>query len=74
MQLSDYLAAQGETVTAFAARIDRSPSTVSRLMRGLTDPNGETLRRVREATDGAVQPNDFFDGAEAPEPKMKAVV
>ena len=65
MKLSDYLTQEGETITSFAKRIERSTSTVSRLVRGLTDPDGATVRRIAEATNNKVQPNDFYSDENA---------
>lgn len=60
MTLDEYLSRGGEKEFEFAKRINRSSSSVSRLRRGLTLPDWETMRRVATATAGAVMPNDFI--------------
>lgn len=60
MRLKEYFAREGMTASQFAARIGRAVSTVTRLANGETVPEPETIAKIVEATDGAVQPNDFF--------------
>ncbi len=60
MRLREYLDSHGLTVTEFASRIGRAPSTVSRLISGATMPEPATLAQITAATQGKVQPNDFF--------------
>lgn len=60
MTLDDYLSDRNLTDTAFGAQIGRSQSAISRLRRGLTKPDWETLERIKDATSGAVTPNDFL--------------
>jgi transcriptional regulator with XRE-family HTH domain len=59
--LTDYLAAQDETQTAFAARAGLTDSTLSRLLKGRNPPSPEVVERVHVATDGQVTANDLFD-------------
>tara|TARA_Y100000310_G_scaffold339667_1_gene433016 strand:- start:1300 stop:1533 length:234 start_codon:yes stop_codon:yes gene_type:complete len=59
MDLRDYLAKEGLTASQFAERIGRATSTVTRLVRRETRPDWETMRVIREVTDGQVVPNDF---------------
>lgn len=61
MKLSDWLKREGMTALAFAARIDRSHTTVSRILRGQTKPDWSTIERITAATDGAVTANDFYE-------------
>jgi len=61
MRLSDYLREKKTTAVAFADRIGRAPSTVTRILSGQHTPDAATMRAIIEATDGAVSPNDFFD-------------
>ena len=61
MKLGDWISQRGITPTDFARRIDRAPSTVTRLIAGDTLPDRDTVKRIFGATDGAVTPNDFFD-------------
>lgn len=60
MTLEDYLTTNEITDAEFAKRIERDPGTVSRLRRGLTKPDWQTLPRIFDATNGAVTPNDFL--------------
>lgn len=62
MTLTTWLAAQTPPVTAaaFALRVGVAPSTVSRLLRGLTSPSAALARRIAEETGGAVTPNDLL--------------
>jgi len=57
--LEKYLQDEKLTATEFAARIDRSVSTVTRAMRGSV-PDPTTLEKIVAATNGKVQPNDFY--------------
>lgn len=59
MTLDDYLRLTGETAEAFARRIERAPSTISRLRKGETRPDWATMDAIKRATDGQVTPNDF---------------
>lgn len=60
MTLPEYLAANKLTPAEFAARMRKPVSTVTRLLNGERKPGYELLQAVVEATNGAVQPNDFF--------------
>ncbi len=60
MTLDEYLTVNGITDAAFAMAIGRSQSSVNRLRRGETRPDWKTLKRISEATNGAVTPNDFM--------------
>lgn len=66
MTLTEYLAANNLTASAFAERLDVPPSTVIRLIKGERSPRLELLRKIMAATDGEVTPNDFvgFDADE----------
>lgn len=64
MQLREYLKANDITITAFAKKVNRSRITIDSY---LTDnearkksPSPETLKRICEATEGQVRPDDFF--------------
>lgn len=61
MKLSKYLKDNHISLTVFAAAIGRSISRVSRINRGLSHPNWETMERMIKETGGQVQPNDFSD-------------
>ena len=60
MTLEEYLTSEQMTDAAFAEMIDRDPATISRLRRGITFPDWQTLARIRDVTGGAVTPNDFL--------------
>lgn len=60
MTLDEYLTSKEITDADFAKRIERDPGTVSRLRRGLTKPDWQTLPRILDATNGEVTPNDFL--------------
>lgn len=59
MTLDEYLTAEKETAEAFGARIGRSTSTITRLRKGETRPDWDTLDLIIIATDQKVTPNDF---------------
>jgi transcriptional regulator with XRE-family HTH domain len=67
MKLSAWLSDKGVSDADFGAMIGRSRSAVSRLRREETQPDWETAAKIREATNGAVTPNDFL-----PEPSADA--
>jgi DNA-binding transcriptional regulator YdaS (Cro superfamily) len=52
-----HLAHTGETATAFAERIDLSPSYLSRLMSGEREADASVIAAIMIATDGAVTPD-----------------
>lgn len=60
MTLSEYLRINRLTATAFASRISRSVSTVTRAVKGDVIPNLTTMHVIKNETDGQVQPNDFY--------------
>lgn len=66
MTLSNYLQIHSLTATAFAARSGIHRTQISRALRG--HASQQTLKRLYEATDGQVTPNDVIivrDTAEA---------
>lgn len=63
MQLKDYLSVEGITASEFATRIGRSVSTVTRAARGEVIPDRATMEEIVTATDGKVEPNDFYEAA-----------
>lgn len=62
--LGRYLSEQGITQAQFAEQIGVEQPTVARYVGGRV-PEPSVLRKIVEATGGAVQPNDFFDVAQA---------
>lgn len=60
MKLEEYLKRHSLTASEFARRANITVSTVHRAAAGTVIPSTETLQRIAEATNGAVQPNDFY--------------
>lgn len=54
MTLSAYLASRGEKVSAFAVRIGRSPSTLTRVLAGARNPSVDLARDVERGSEGQV--------------------
>lgn len=71
MKLADYMTLVGIKDTAFAEKVGRDQSTISRIRRGEVLPDWSTVVRIAEATDGAVTANDFMP-APVPEPERLA--
>jgi transcriptional regulator with XRE-family HTH domain len=65
MRLRQYLSDGDITFAAFAALIGVSTQAVHRYAMGERMPRREIMERIRLASRGKVQPNDFF---EAPTP------
>lgn len=55
-----YLAANGECASQFAVRIGRSPSTLTRALKGERDPSMQLARDVERGTGGAVTAVEFL--------------
>jgi transcriptional regulator with XRE-family HTH domain len=66
MKLSEWLTLKEISDADFGVMIGRSRSAVSRLRREETQPDWETAAKIRDATNGAVTPNDFL-----PEPSSE---
>ncbi len=49
---------------ALAALVERDRTTIVRLRAGKYRPSHELMARIAAATNGAVQPNDFFELAQ----------
>lgn len=64
MTLAEYLAVNGIKASTFADTISVPPSTVLRLLKGERSPRLELLKKIMEATNGAVTPNDFLSADE----------
>ena len=58
--LSAYLDNAGETLSGLAARIGRSPSTLTRALRGERDASLKLARDVERGTEGKVSASDFI--------------
>lgn len=59
MRLNEFLMQSGLSKSAFARMIGTTTATVSRVGDGLVVPRRELLRRIYEATNGQVTPNDL---------------
>jgi len=59
MTLKEYMNLKGLTLEKFAVQIERSPATVSRIVRGLHRPDWKTMDQIAVATKNKVLPNDF---------------
>jgi DNA-binding transcriptional regulator YdaS (Cro superfamily) len=60
MELARYVKEKSVGIRELARGIKCSPSHASRLVAGLVQPSGRTIRAIQEFTKGAVQPNDFY--------------
>ena len=59
--LASYLSENGETLSAFAVRIGRSPSTLTRALGRRRDPSIDLARDVERGTDGKVTAIQFLE-------------
>lgn len=59
MTLSDYMKAEGLTLTALAARLGKSPGAVSDLLTGRRLPGVGALADLSARTGGQVTPSDL---------------
>jgi transcriptional regulator with XRE-family HTH domain len=65
MDLQAYMNARGLTDAQFGEKVGRDRSVVSRWRRKETLPDIDSMKRIAEATEGLVTPNDFL-GVETP--------
>lgn len=72
MKLADWMTLAGIKDSAFAEKVGRDQSTISRIRRGEVLPDWSTVVRIAEATEGAVTANDFMPAASVPEPERLA--
>lgn len=61
MTLKDYLAASRLSATDFAQKVGITRHYAARLARGERIPRTDLMRRIVDATEGAVTANDFFE-------------
>lgn len=61
MTLGEYLSEHQISDRAFADKIGVTRQALHRYRRHERQPRPDVLRRIREATDGAVTPNDFLE-------------
>jgi hypothetical protein len=60
MKLRAYLDEKDESPSVFAAGLSISTQALYRYMSGERVPRRDVMARITAATNGAVQPNDFF--------------
>lgn len=60
MTLLDHLKATEEGVSAFADRIGEPRSTIRKIAYGQRQPSLDLAVRIKDATDGAVLPEDML--------------
>jgi transcriptional regulator with XRE-family HTH domain len=61
MTLAEYLSETGLTQSAFAARVGITQAYVSRILAGVYESvSQDVVRRIYDATEGEVTPNDIF--------------
>lgn len=61
MKLKRYLALNAVKQKDFAARIGEKPARICLYCLGQRIPRPDVMRKIFDATNGAVTPNDFFD-------------
>ncbi len=61
MKLGEWLRSRGMSQQAFADAAGVSQGAVARFVLGRRMPNREMMRKIVEATEGQVMPNDFHD-------------
>jgi transcriptional regulator with XRE-family HTH domain len=60
MTLSEYLEKHSMPPSGFAAKIGVPASTIARLLKGYRKPGLDLLKKIADATNGEVMPNDFL--------------
>jgi transcriptional regulator with XRE-family HTH domain len=63
MRLDHWMTETATPDEALAARVEVDRSTISRIRRGTRMPSPEMMRKLFEATGGAVTANDFVHSA-----------
>ncbi|MBN34769.1 MAG: glutamine synthetase [Rhodospirillaceae bacterium] len=61
MRLGDFLSTAGFSVRDFAKAVNVTEAAMSRYVSGKRLPRAEIMQRIVEATEGEVEPNDFFE-------------
>ena len=61
MKLKSYRTEKNITLADLAAKVGVSEVAMSRYERGERIPRRDVMSKIEQVTDGAVQPNDFFD-------------
>ncbi len=65
MTLKDYLSQEGIDDGAFASLVNCDRSTIYRIRENGQRPSPSLMAEIVKATDGRVQPNDFYDVPQA---------
>lgn len=65
MKFSQFMKERSLTVSDMAVLIGVSEGAVSRYASGQRTPEHDVMIRIAKATEGAVEPNDFFELPEA---------
>lgn len=60
MKLAAYLELPGKRASDIARKCDCSVSTITRIAKGEKAPSMKMAAAIREATDGAVTPDDYL--------------
>jgi transcriptional regulator with XRE-family HTH domain len=61
MKLGEWLSLHGMSQQAFAEAAGLSQGAIARFVLGRRMPNRLAMRKIIDATDGQVMPNDFHD-------------
>jgi hypothetical protein len=59
MTLTEFLSKNAIPMATFAATVDTTTATVSRIADGIVVPRRDLMHRIYAATEGAVTPNDL---------------
>lgn len=59
MKLNDFLEEGGTSMGQFAQLVGTTTATISRVADGIVVPRRDLMKRIYEATEGAVTPNDL---------------
>lgn len=59
--MNEFLALNAVKQKDFAARIDERATAINKYCLGQRIPRPDVMRKIFDATNGAVTPNDFFD-------------
>ena len=63
MKLSEYLAREKLTASAFAAQVDVTHVAIVRYLNGTRRPEWPIIQRIMDVTAGEVTANDFMEAA-----------
>lgn len=61
MKLADWLKEREMSQAAFARKAGVSQGAIARFVLGMRTPNKAMMRKILDATEGRVTPNDFHD-------------